>query len=777
MRTRPIRFFCALLALVAGALVLPTPSPAAADGPALVGLVQIDAGSSATCGVFGSGVVTCWGNGADYGLGNGSSANRSTPTTVAGITNAVQVAVGASFACALLDNGTVKCWGDNEFGQLGLGTFEHPNTPVTVVGLAGATHIAAGLAHVCAVLAGGTVKCWGNNQSAQIGFVPVDAGVPTPTTIGNLSGVTQLTGGGMHTCALKTDATMRCWGGNTMSQIGNGTNSQYVTTPTSPTGLSSVIDISAGYGHNCVIVMPLPPVRTVKCWGQNDSKQTGTTAGTATPHDVDTPLTLAADVDAYGQQTCVALLNGTVFCFGDNTVGQLGNAAAPDYNAAAVQVTGLADAIGVAVGALWACAVLSDQTTECWGSGYSGRLGRGNDATNQLAGPVTTPFAEYNPVTPARLLDTRSSGVTIDGVSQKLGVVAGGSTLTLQIRNRGGVPGTTVSVAINLTVANASALGYATVWPCSQAKPLASNINFIAGVPKANMVIARITTTGADTGKICISPSVTTHLIVDVMGYYRSGGAFTALSPARLFDSRANGVTVDGLYQKGGPITDADMIGLTVLGRGGVPASGVKAVAYNITATNSAANGLITVYPCSGLQPVAHSISTQTGVNVANLVVVGAGDSLLCIRSTVPTHFIVDVVGYFTSSSVVGVPTPTRISDSRPTGATVDNQSKAYGKLPVGSTKAIEVITRGPNAPTVSRSVVVSVTVYEAAATGYLTVWPCGQAKPNASNVNMAAGVTNTATVMVAVGDNNEICVFSSVSTHLTVDLVGAYFY
>lgn len=777
MRTRPIHFLRALMALVPLALLLPTPSIAAADGPALVGLVQIDSSTSTTCGVFGSGVVTCWGNGDDYGLGNGTSSNRSTPTTVVGITTAVEVAVGAGFGCALLDNGTVKCWGDNQFGQLGTGTFDHPLTPVAVTSLSGVVHLAAGLAHVCAVLSGGTVKCWGNNQSAQVGFVPVDAGVPTPTTVASLTGVSRVTAGGLHTCALKTDATVRCWGGNSMSQVGNGTNSQYIASPTSPTGLSSVLDISAGYGHNCAVVSTTPPDRVVTCWGQNDSKQTGATAGSAVPRVIDTPLVFPSDVDAYGQSTCVATLTGSVACFGDNTFKQLGNNSAVENSAAAVPVTGLTDVVGISVGASFACALKDDQTTHCWGGGYGGALGRGTDVDSPVAGPVTTPFAEYIPVTPVRLLDTRGSGVTVDGVSQQLGAVSGGSTLKLQIRNRGGVPGTTVSVAINVTAANGSAVGYVTVWPCTQAKPLASNLNFITGVPKANMVIARITTTGADTGKICISPSVTTHLIADVMGYYRSGGAFTALSPARLFDSRANGATVDGLFQKTGPLSAPVTFQLDVVGRGGLPGTGVRALALNVTATQSAANGFVTVWPCNATQPTPTSISTQTGVNVANLIVVGRQGGKLCIRSTVGTQFVVDVVGYFSDASVLGIPPPVRISDSRPGGTTIDNQSKAYGLVPAGGTKKIEVITRGPNAPTVSRSVVVSVTVFDAAATGYLTVWPCGQTKPLASNINMAAGVTNTATVMVAAGDDNEICVFSSVGTHLVVDLVGAYFY
>ena len=760
---------------VVGVVPLVAAPPAAQAAPLpMVGLVQLDAGSSATCGVFAGGSVTCWGSGVDFGLGNGSSVNRSVPTAVPGISTAKKVVVGGSFGCALLTNGTVQCWGDNMFGQLGSGQFNHPTTPVAVTGLSGVTDLEAGIAHACAVLTGGTVKCWGNNQSGQLAMAPSMVGEATPVAIAGLTGVSQLALGGDHSCALKTDATMRCWGSNMLGQVGNGAPDATILTPTSPSGLSSVIDIAAGYGHNCVIVSPNPPTRTIKCWGSNDSGQTGGNLGTKVPAAISLQPLFPDHLDAYGQNTCVTAVS-EVWCWGDNTFRQLGNNSAVDNSYNAVKVASVTDAATVAVGAGWVCEANNDQTTKCWGSGYAGRLGNGRE-TN-LATPNTVPnlFPEYTPLTPARLLDSRSTGVTIDGQSQAIGLVAGNATVKVQIRNRGGVAGTATAVALNLTATQSSSGGWVTVWPCNEAKPNASNLNMITAGARANMVIGRITTTGADTGKICVSPSVSTHLIIDVMGYYRSGGAFGALTPARLFDSRPNGATIDNLWKAGGVLTPGTVYDMPVTGRGGV-AAGSPAVALNVTATQAVANGTVSIWPCGIAQTNAITLSYQAGVNVADLGVTGLTGGHVCFAATTTTHLVIDVVGAFSAATVYLTPEPYRISDSRSGGTTFDNLSKAYGPVAAGSTTKLQVAQRYPKT-TVVRTVVLYVTATNPAAGGYLTVYPCGQAKPNASNLNVPPGVAMTATVMSAVGDGNAVCIYNSMGTDLIVDFVGDYAY
>jgi len=763
--------------LMAAGLVVPVAAPrAAAASLPLVGLVQLDADISATCGVFSSGAVACWGHGDKFGLGNGSSANRSAPTAVVGISTAVTVAVGASFACALLAAGTVQCWGDNMFGQLGTGGFGLHATPVAVPGLSGIIQLDAGLAHVCAVQSNGQVKCWGANSSGQLSQQPSQIGSPTPTLVAGLSGVAQVAAGGNHTCARKTDGTVRCWGQNSIGQVGIGSYSPFIVVPTSPSSLTGVLDISAGYGHTCVIADTVDPVHVVRCLGQNDSQQLGSETISNVPKTLTANVGSPVDVDASGQNSCVVNAAGGVLCWGDNSGRQLGNNSGVERSAAPVAVTGIGDAEAVAVGAGWSCALLEGQLASCWGQGYAGRLGRGSDSVGAIAAPVVTPFAEYVSVNPARVLDTRPAGVTIDGVAQKSGVVAGGATLQLQLRSRGGVPSNGVSVTLNLTTVASAGAGWATVWPCNETKPNASNLNFLQGVTRANMVVGRIATSGPDTGKVCISPSVNTHLIVDVMGYYRPGSEFTAISPARMFDSRPTGITVDGAGQASGMLSPSTVMNVAVAGRGGVPAD-AKAVAFNFTSVSGTGAGVITVWPCNVAQPITGNLSVQAGITAANVVVSALSSGHVCFRSTVATHVVVDVVGYHSSSTDLQTPPPVRISDSRPGATTVDGQSKSYGKLAAGATVKLKVVSRWPDGPSVARSVVVGLTVVAPAAYGYVTVYPCGTLRPNASNLNMTAGVSVSATAMVTVGDDNSVCIYSSVATHLVVESFGFYFF
>ncbi|HEX9696471.1 MAG TPA: hypothetical protein VGB64_09200, partial [Actinomycetota bacterium] len=147
-----------------------------------------------------------------------------------------QIVAGDLHTCALLSNATVKCWGRNSEGQIGDGTTTQRLTPTSVTGLTGATAITAGDSHTCALLSDTTVKCWGNNVVGQIGD-GTTTNRTTPTTVTGLTGATAITAGDFHTCALLSDATVKCWGPNRSGQIGDGTTTNR-TTPTTVTGLT-----------------------------------------------------------------------------------------------------------------------------------------------------------------------------------------------------------------------------------------------------------------------------------------------------------------------------------------------------------------------------------------------------------------------------------------------------------------------------------------------------------------------------------------------------------
>ena len=184
--------------------------------PAATALPAIATGGSHTCALLAAGVVQCWGLNSSGQLGNNTlTTPQKTPTPVTGLSGVTAIAAGGNHACALLADGTVKCWGANASGQLGNNTLTTPQkTPTAVTGLAGVTAITAGASHTCALLGGGTVKCWGLNSSGHLGNNSL-VNSKVPVAVSSLAGVTAITAGNSHSCALLAAGTAKCWGANT----------------------------------------------------------------------------------------------------------------------------------------------------------------------------------------------------------------------------------------------------------------------------------------------------------------------------------------------------------------------------------------------------------------------------------------------------------------------------------------------------------------------------------------------------------------------------------
>ena len=221
------------------------------------------------------------------------------------------------------------------------------------------------------------------------------------------------------------------------------------------------------------------------------------------------------------------------------------------------------------------------------------------------------------------------------------------------MNGQGGVPATGVSgVVLNVTVTGTTASSYLTVHPSGVARPVVSNLNFVPGQTVANRVMVPV---GAD-GKIKIYNHLgSAHVIVDVNGWFRDGGAalgarFKALAPARIMDSRPGSQV--GPY--GTPSAQGSVRTLTVAGAGGVPAMNAAipptAVVLNVTVTNPTATSFLTAFPSDVVTvPTASDLNWKPGLTVANLVVVklGPDGAVKLYNQLGNTDVVVDVLGWY----------------------------------------------------------------------------------------------------------------------------------
>ena len=396
----------------------------------------------------------------------------------------------------------------------------------------------------------------------------------------------------------------------------------------------------------------------------------------------------------------------------------------------------------------------------------------------------------FHGLTPARLIDTRPGGSTIDGLQAGIGRLEGSSTLDLTVVGRGGVPATGVgAVALNVTVADALATSYLTVYPTGQPRPTTSNLNFVNTRTTANSVVLNVGTDGKVSffNGAASFPNRPTgvHLIVDVLGWFPTGSSFNGLAPARLLDTRAAGPTIDGSFSGPGPLAADATRDVVVAGRGGVPAD-AGSVALNVTAVDPTDAGYVTAWPAGQARPTASNLNFVQGINVPNMVIVPVGTNgavSLYNGSGGTTNLLVDVLGWFpTGSSFTGL-TSGRLMDTRRGAPTIDGRFS--GPVQIEGHVPVNLVVGGRGGvPVNAGSVALNVTVTEPTDAGYLSVYPLGTDQPNASSLNFAAGQTVANMVIVPLGSGGQIklaldgmpnpyTVERAVGAHVLVDVLG----
>ncbi|MBO1756768.1 putative Ig domain-containing protein [Allobranchiibius sp. CTAmp26] len=356
---------------------------------------------------------------------------------------------------------------------------------------------------------------------------------------------------------------------------------------------------------------------------------------------------------------------------------------------------------------------------------------------------------DYTPLSPARLLDSR------DGQGVARGPVRAASTTSVQVLGRGGVPSAGVSaVVLNVTVAEPTRSGFATLWPAAAPRPTTSNVNFVTHETVANQVIVKV---GAG-GIVDLFSSAGTQLFVDVSGYYPTGAAYDPLQPSRLLDTR---------HASSHPSGDSTTQ-VTVTGRGGVPATGVGAVVLNVTAIPRASAGWLTLFPAGVTRPPTSVVDYVPGQTTAGMGIVKVGATgAVDIYSASAVDLLVDVVGWIPTTSDYTAITPVRVADTRDgTGGTSGKVSAATAlDVPIAGLRGVPI--------TGVRAVEVSVTVTRAAHAGWATVFAGGAPSPGTSTLNFGSAATVANSATVALGANGHLEVGVSTAADVIVDLVG----
>ena len=304
----------------------------------LAGIVDVDASSSRSCALGGVGDVWCWGASP---VGDGTSFERSMPVKVA--SDAVSVAVGGgAHTCVALTNGQVRCWGAG--GVVGDGTEENRLAPVAVwtglgVLLTGTTQVGTHGQHTCARTSAGIVWCWGLDLEGVIGVAGWHEGFSTVAMTADLisSSRAVVTSGDALSCSLSVGGSVQCWGSASGGRRGDGGVAAGGHEPSTVVGVADAVEISTSEGSTCV---RLALDGSVRCWGRNTSGQLGDGSPVEfsnVPVVAGSSLASTAALGSGNAHHC-AIMDGDVWCWGNNSTGQLGPGVTESFSGVPVKV-------------------------------------------------------------------------------------------------------------------------------------------------------------------------------------------------------------------------------------------------------------------------------------------------------------------------------------------------------------------------------------------------------------------------------------------------------
>lgn len=344
-------------------------------------VIQISSGKRHTCALQNNGEVYCWGDNLNYQLGSLGN-DSGIPKLVPNLNNVISISAGGQHTCALKKNGSVQCWGLNTFGQLGIPI--QVNQPriaslKEIKELKNIKSISLGENHSCALDNLGDIYCWGDNSEGQLLTNQISESA-LPIKNNYISKISMISSGNQHICALHLKGEVFCWGDNRSGQIGNR-KIQNKTIVNLVQNLKNIKSIYAGGSSTCA----LSNSNSIYCWGDNTFSQLGVentienkNAKLPVPFKVDHLLEIK-ELSIGDNHVCGLTKNSTVICWGSNSKNnfQLGTVTKNSIHYLPLEVPNLLDINSISAGGLHTCALKNNGTVYCWGNNFQGQLGNG----------------------------------------------------------------------------------------------------------------------------------------------------------------------------------------------------------------------------------------------------------------------------------------------------------------------------------------------------------------------------------------------------------------
>ena len=621
---------------------------------------SLSLGEFHTCALLDDFSAKCWGRNNSGQLGQGDTSTRGGGPGEMGDAlisinfgvgrSARSLGTGDSHSCAILDDNSLSCWGENGYGQLAqststAGDIVDRSTPVTVsLGLSFTPNqVAGGVDSTCVVSTAGDVKCWGRNAYGLVGDGSMDHyGDDANETLDLLSAIdldsqtSEISVGDFHACAIITDNETKCWGLNTSGQLGqNDSDNRGDNSGEMGSSLTRIVignrakinQIALAEGSTCAV---LSETQGVACWGYFGQGQTGSGESVILGDDalemrlVTTPIATRHRLGSVQTRPAAPSWSLVASLEGGARLAW----ARPDDGGS--DITSYSIEMNVNGGG-WTTLVneIDSSQTLYVAEGLASGLPHvfRAAATNRIG---TSPNSVWT-------REIIPSGVA-HAPSDVVAVLAGDAAeLTWSApTNTGGLPITGYVIQLSN-----DGIVWSSVVENTGSSATVRQLDSSQLSPTSYFRVAALNDLGSSEYS---SASNALTLPTDGSGGQAGeSGAFVALTPKRLLDTRS-GDMVGELDGSGSAYE------LQVTGAGGVPGSGVSAVALNVTAVSTETNdfgGFVTVYPC-GTRPDASNLNFTSGMTIPNSVIAPVSSSgKVCFYVYGKTHLLADVSGYF----------------------------------------------------------------------------------------------------------------------------------